>query len=245
MRIAIGLGWLLLLACILSSSCEAGIDWRLSFVPLDPWRTTNGQTNYVKLNGVQFCGRIVDVTPHGIRMEGEWGELGTIYFPKNGWSFLPEPPHYPEFFVTNYPYRAAVGGIIPSATRLMAWVSGAYTYQTARGGPRTIRELDYGTPCGPNPVLLAAMQKQLQEAEALRREKEKRRIEILQKDAARGDSSAQYSLGVHYLHGLGCETNQVMGIFWLLKAQEQGNMEASNELQEIQLESANPQTLKH
>ena len=224
----------LLLACILVLSCEAGPDWRTSFIPIDPWRAIDGQTNYVKLNGVQFCGKIVDVTPHGIRIEGEWGQLGRVYYPVNGWKNMPLPPEYADYFVTNYPYKATTGGIIASAARLMAWCAGTCTYKTADGESQTICELDYGTPCGPNPDLLAARQRQFQQAQEERRKTELRRVEFLQRHAENGDSSAQYSLGFHYQHGIGCETNEAMAIFWLMKAAKQGNMSASNDLQEIE-----------
>ena len=235
-----------LLACMCILSCEdgeaqnsGGSDWRTTFVPLDPWRAIGGQTNYVKLDGVQFCGKIVDVTPHGIRIEGEWGQLGTVYYPVNGWGDNPDQPEYADYFVTNYPYKATTGGIISSAKRLMAWYAGTCTYNTANGGSRTIGMLDYRIPCGPDPVWLAVEQKQTQDAAEKRRESDLRKIELLERDATNGDSSAQYSLGFHYLHGIGCETNQVTGIYWLLQAAAQGNMSASNDLQEYEFESTN------
>jgi TPR repeat protein len=112
------------------------------------------------------------------------------------------------------------------------------------GVTRTIGKLDYGTPCGPNPVLLAAMKRQIEEAEEKRRESELRVMEMLGREATNGDSSAQYSLGFHYLHGIGCQTNEVMGLFWLLKASSQGNMSASNDLQELESEPISTNTLK-
>lgn len=232
-----------LIACVVILSCDAGkaqssgrADWRASFVPIDPWRAIGGQTNYVKVNGVQFCGKIRDVTSNGIVIEGEWGQLGTLYYPVNGWVNLAprDQPAYPEFYVTNYPYKAVTYGIIASAARLMAFSVGTYTYITANGTVQAIPELDYGIPCGPDPALVAARQKQIQEAVDARRAIESRRIEFLTRDATNGDSWAQYSLGLHYLHGIGCETNEVMGLFWLLKAAQQGNMSASNDLQLIE-----------
>lgn len=234
---------LLLLTCALVLSCDAGKaqsagrpDWRASFVPIHPWRVIYGQTNYVKWDGVQFCGKIMDVTTNGIVIEGEWGQVGTLYYPVNGWINLApqDQPDYPEFYVTNYPFKAVTGGLIASASHLMAWSAGTYTYKTANGGVRTIDKLDYGIPCGPDPILVAARQKQIQEAADARRATESRRIEFLTRDATNGDNWAQYSLGLHYLHGIGCETNEVTGLFWLIKAAQQGNMSASNALQEIE-----------
>jgi Sel1 repeat len=237
MKISVSLAVAFLLACILT--CDAGMDWRLTFIPIDPWRAVDGQTNYVKLDGVEFCGKIVDVTAQGIRIEGEWGKLGSLYYPANGWAFTSVPPEYPDYFVTNWPYVAFPGETIPSSKRLMAWTTdGTYTYKTVRGDSRTIRELDYGVPCGPNPVLLAAIQKHIQDEQEQKHEREARQVEFLERDATNGDSSAQYSLGIHYLHGIGCETNEVKGLFWLIKSAAQGNIDASNDLQEIEGESA-------
>ncbi len=244
---------LLLLACILILSCEAGKsqssgrpDWRQSFVPIHPWRVINGQTNYVKWNGVQFCGKIVGVTSNGVIIEGEWGPIGTLYYPVNGWINLApkDQPGYPDFYVTNYPFKAVTGGLIASAARLMAWYTGTFTYKTPNGEFHTIPKLDYGTPCGPDPSLIAARQKQFKEAEDSRRATDLRRIEFLMRDATNGDSSAQYSLGLHYLHGIGCETNEVMGLFWLIKAAQQGNVSASNDLQQIETAPIPTKTLK-
>ena len=74
-------------------------------------------------------------------------------------------------------------------------------------------------------------------------ETEMRKIEELEHDATKGDSSAQYSLAIHYLHGFGCETNEVLGIFWLSKAAAQGNIDASNDLQAIESPSTNSASL--
>ncbi|HTV41457.1 MAG TPA: hypothetical protein VMF08_12820 [Candidatus Sulfotelmatobacter sp.] len=214
----------------------------MSFIPIHPWRAIGGQTNYVKLNGVQFCGKIVEVMPQGIRIEGEWGPLGTVYYPVNGWVNLAVPPEYGDYFVTNYPFNAIKGGIIASAARLMAWYAGTYTYKTANGESRTIEKLDYGVPCGPNPVLLAASQKQIQQAAENRRESQSRVVKFLERDAENGDSSAQYGLGIHYLRGIGCDTNEALAIFWMMKAAKQGNASASNDLQELEGISISPST---
>lgn len=229
------------LPCEIATAQRA--DWRASFVPLDPWRAVGGQTNYVKLNGVEFCGKIVDVTRDGIRIEGDWGLLGTQYYPPLGWADYASQQGYNDFFVANFPYRVFPGEIIPSNKHLMAWYVGVYTNESPRDGWQIIRKLDYGIPCGPNPVLLAAMQRQKQEAAEKRREADLRRIAELMHYATNGDSSAQYSLAYHYLHGIGCETNQVEGLFWLIKASSQGNIEASNDLQSIESPSTNSESL--
>jgi TPR repeat protein len=59
-------------------------------------------------------------------------------------------------------------------------------------------------------------------------------VRWLQPQATNGDASAQCSLGMHYLNGQGCETNREQAIYWLQKAAEQGNLEASNKLVSLQ-----------
>ncbi|HEX3625690.1 MAG TPA: hypothetical protein VH280_09710 [Verrucomicrobiae bacterium] len=232
---------LALLACLLS--CAPALaqhtDWRTTFVPYDPWRVVDGQTNYVKLHGVEFCGQIMEIMHDGIRIEGEWGDLGRPYYPPLGWQDDDHRKVYNDYFVTNFPYQVFPGEIFGSDKHLMAWYTGDYTYKTVHGVTRTIRKLDYGTPSGPNPILLAAMQKQLQDAKEKRRESDLRTMAELQRYATNGDSSAEYSLAYHYMHGVGCDTNQIQGLFWLIKASAQGNIQASNDLQQIESSSTN------
>lgn len=61
-------------------------------------------------------------------------------------------------------------------------------------------------------------------------ELEKHTVEWLLSQATNGSASAQCSLGIHYLNGQGCEINREQAIFWLQKAAEQGDFEASNKL---------------
>jgi len=52
----------------------------------------------------------------------------------------------------------------------------------------------------------------------------------IQRMATNGEVSAQYSLGLRYLTGMGCETNREQAIYWLQKAADAGDTEASNKL---------------
>ncbi len=202
-------------------------DWRISFVPQDPWRAINGQTNYVKIDGVEFNGQVVDITSDGIRIDGEWGSLGF-------------PSHREDFLVANFPYQVVNDETISFSEHLMAWYVGTYAYGTVNGGSRTIHKLDYGVPCGPNPDKLAALQREIQEESEIKRQAELRKLESLKEAATNGDSSAQYSLSVHYLYGVGgCETNKDAAIFWLSKSAAQGNMMASNDLVQVQANTNN------
>ena len=58
-------------------------------------------------------------------------------------------------------------------------------------------------------------------------------IRFLQPQATNGDASAQCELGLHYLNGQGCETNQEQGIYWLQKAAAQGDLRASKKLEQL------------
>ena len=79
---------------------------KYNFVPRDPWRAIDGATNYVKKDGVEFCGKIMDVTKDGVRIEGEFGELfGTGYFPG--------VYDYEDFFVANFPFDVVNDQVIP------------------------------------------------------------------------------------------------------------------------------------
>jgi hypothetical protein len=59
-------------------------------------------------------------------------------------------------------------------------------------------------------------------------------VRWLQPQATNGNASAQCSLGLHYLNGQGCETNREQAIYWLTQAANQGDVEASNKLAQLQ-----------
>ena len=138
-----------------------------NFVPKNPWRSLNEETNYIKINGVEFCGKILEVQPGGIRVSGDYNELfSTHYFPNSE-----DDEKNEEFFVANYPFEAAENETIYESQHLMAWYVGTYTCTTVNGGSRTIRKLDYGIPCDPPAELI---QKKLQADRIIaQREKQK------------------------------------------------------------------------
>jgi len=197
------------------------------FIPRDPWRAMSGKTNYIKADGVEFCGKVMDVTKDGVRIEGAYGDLF-------GTSYIPSMYSYDDFFVANFPFEVVNDQVIPQSEHLMAWYVGTYTYSTVNGSSRTIKKLNYGIPCDPPAELI----KQQQEAAAARALAEKKKadqgqvnaVHWLQTQATNGSASAQCSLGIHYLNGQGCETNREQAIYWLKKAAEQGDTEASQKL---------------
>ena len=201
------------------------------FIPRDPWRVLDGVTNYIKSSGVEFCGKVVDITENGVRIEGEYGKLFST-------SYNPTYLDYSDFFVANYPFEAVNDTVILPNEHLMAWYVGTYTYSTVNGGSRTIKKLDYGTPCGPAPEFIE-QQIEAANAKAIRDKMKTEQLQIntvhfLQDEATNGSASAQYNLGLHYLSGQGCDPNRDQAIFWLQKSASQGNLEASNKLVSLQ-----------
>jgi hypothetical protein len=201
------------------------------FIPRNPWRDLNGNTNYIKTHGVGFCGKVVDITKDGVRIDGQFGELFRI-------GYDPKSNDNGDFFVANFPFTVVNDQIISENEHLMAWHVGTYTYSTVNGGSRTIRKLDYGISCDPPPELI---QKQIEAAKAKAILDKKRAeqaqanaVKWLQPQATNGSASAQCSLGLHYLSGRGCETNREQAIYWLQKAATQGDLEASNALTRLQ-----------
>jgi hypothetical protein len=210
-------------------------DPSLDFIPENPWRSLDGETNYIKTDGVEFCGKVVDVTPNGIRVEGEFGGLFETSYSSSS------DADYHDFFVAHYPFQAVNDQVIYESEHNMAWSVGTYTYSTAQGGSRTIRKLDYGIPCeAPQKLVeraIAAAAAASKAKEEINRQKifqaQINTVRWLSPQATNGDASAQCSLGEHYLNGQGCETNQEQGIYWLQKAADQGDLEASNKLEQL------------
>ena len=74
----------------------------------------------------------------------------------------------------------------------------------------------------------AATQKKIDEGQV-------RAFVWLQSEATNGSSSAQCSLGLHYLNGQGCETNKELAVHWLKIASDNGDFEASNKLEQLKV----------
>lgn len=121
----------------------------------DPYRLIRGQVNSVLAKGfVTFSGKVIGVEKGGIRVWG-WFE----YF-GNSAPIQPEK----EFFVSAFPYQVADDEAIGLDINqiLMAKLAGLHKYSSAIGGTRTIRLLEYGTPCAPpalRVVIAASSQK--------------------------------------------------------------------------------------
>jgi len=134
---------------------------------------------------------------------------------------------------------------------------GVYSYQSVSGGISTIPKYDCGKPVLPsqefleqainlvrtaiatNPFAIrnqSIVEKQEKAKQKARDENYKAQanaIHVLEPEATNGDASAQCELGMHYLNGQGCETNQEQGIYWLQKAAAQGDLRASKKLEQL------------
>ena len=62
---------------------------------------------------------------------------------------------------------------------------------------------------------------------------QKKTFNWIYSQATNGDVTMQCDLGEHYLSGNGTKTNRDLGIKWLQKAANQGDIEASNELMKL------------
>jgi len=221
---------------LLSAIC-AGIAaaQQNNFIPKDPWREIDGEKVYAKgTNWVHFSGRVLEVQPGGIKLMGFYGP----------------PPHYTwledehEFFIANFPYQCAENEMIDARRNFTAKQAGVFTYTTVLGGSATLRKLDYGTPCEiPDEAIQKAnaialrmkLEKETAASEAAYKKKiaDVKTFMWLQSLATNGSASAQCGLGLHYLNGQGCETNQELAAKWLKMAAGNGDIEASNTLQRL------------
>jgi hypothetical protein len=215
-----------------------------NFVPKDPWRAIDGQTNYAKGEGwAAFSGKVLEVQPTGIRVNGSYGIPPDIFPEENRGSGI--------FFVSGFPYQVAENEIIDGRNKYTAKENGVYTYPTAIGGTSTIRKLDYGIPRDPPEWFIKQQKEQADAAKAAASaaveaqkkkafELQKRAVEWLLSDATNhtplmpnGSASAQRSLGFHYLNGQGVETNKEAAVYWFTQAANQGDIEASNTLTKL------------
>ena len=110
------------------------------FKPTDPWRMLDGKVcNAKDLDWYQFTGRVVEIRPDGILVDGDFGPPFEKGFGKR------------RYFVENFPNEkhslADEEEIIPSM-KFVAHLGGKtlykYTNLTINLGAQTVRRLDYG-----------------------------------------------------------------------------------------------------
>ena len=113
---------------------------------------------------------------------------------------------------------------------------GSSSSVTTYGDEQTVLVFDLGTPYTPPPKALTS-----DEIKAMAKKRAKqdgKTFHWLQSQATNGSASAQCSLGSYYLAGRGTETNIDLGLLWLRKASDNGDLEASNILWRLE----NPKT---
>lgn len=196
-----------------------------------PWRIVDGITQHVDVTWCVFSGRVLQSTPDGVRVQGEYASI----YPDGAVSF------FGEFFVRHFPYSLADGDNVPPYVAGMP--APVYTYTTVMGGDRTIHSLDFGIPCDEPAWAVEAeakAAKEAREAAAARAAAEKvaneRNILIfVELQATNGDANYQCELGERYMQGNGVPLDKNLGQMWLQKAELGGNAEASNYLQHFNL----------
>lgn len=203
------------------------------FVPRDPYRIINGETNYVYPKGVQFYGTVLEVQKTGIRIMGLYGDPRTLesnYGP-NG-----TDDHGSEFFVANFPYPVAENDFISGDKHLFAFPAGIYEYTTTLGASRSIHKLDFGEiftpPAPPKPT-----DQELASLKAAKEAKKKAAQDAALKSnedaAAKGDAYGLLRMGERYRDGEGIEKDVVKAREYLKKASAAGSPTATEELSKL------------
>jgi hypothetical protein len=226
---------------VMQSRFEEG---RRYFHPPDPWRIVSGQTFEVSSSvWLQFVGKVVEVHPTGIRIQGYYGSFMT--WPGTGIPFVrsetgPLPiPDQTEFFVRNLPCSIAQGDVIYWEDQRMALASDVYTYNTVNGSSRTLHCLDYGTPvAGPAPHELTAGEKKA--AEERKAETEKKVLELHRALAEKNDPYGLFQMGRRYFTGDGVGKDEAKGKELLWRARAAGSIEAESFLKRIERKPQTP-----
>lgn len=184
------------------------------FVPTDPWRVTNDKTNYAK--GAEWCqfeGRVVQVFPSGIELQGWFGEPLLYTLPGE----LPNQ----LFFLSNYPRPVSVGQVLSRNDRLVALKAGT----TPSGN---LPSLDYGVVWAP-----ALTEEQKAKAARAKNDAGAKVLAWHQELADKGDPYGQYKMGLHYLNGDGVAKDLQKARDLFSKAAAQGNKDAAAELDKL------------
>jgi len=212
------------------------LEKQKEFLPKDPWRFINGHTNFAKALGwKQFQGKILEVHPYGIRVQGSYGDPITWF---QGGEGVTAHTAQREFFVEHFPYAAAENEWLGEDQKFVAFETGTFSYVSVLGDTRTIRSLDYGGPVEPPPGLVEAMAAKQQAAQA------KAKADTLQakqaaagaalkwnqEQADKGDAFGQYRMGQRYLTGDGVEKDVIKAREMFAKSAAQGDVDASNAL---------------
>jgi hypothetical protein len=175
--------------------------------------------------------KVEEITPDGLIIGSPGEVFGRIYTGQ----VYSQPP----ILLRNYPDADSL--VDNQIIQFLALRVGNYQYTGTDGSTVTIAAYDYGKPYVPPPMtpeqIIAAQEAAKARAISDKIKAEHSQVKVvmwLQSQATNGSASAQCSLGLHYLNGQGCDTNHAQGIYWLTHSANQGDVEASNKLAEIQ-----------
>lgn len=209
-----------------------------NWTPDDPWRIIDGKTNWAKgQNWYQLAGRVVEVQPHGIRVEG-------VYTDRPGYLThrLDDYSDKKDFFIRDFPYAVAEGDVIGESMNLTGVANGIYSYPTVLGASKSLHEFVYGKPCGEPQESIDARKaaeaaetaKQNSKIEAAKKAKRDAAARILKWNQDQADAGDPYGLmrmGERYRDGEGVETNMNKAQAYFIRASALGNKQAEDDLE--------------
>lgn len=134
-----------------------------------------------------------------------------------------------DFYLLNYPFTVGVGSSI-DCLALPTASKGFWDYGKPFSGDISEFKIIYRVR---STGIVAEHKYSPEEKKAMKQAADAKAVTWLLSQATNGSSSAECSLGLHYLNGQGVETNKALAIEWLKKAADQGNIEASNRLEQL------------
>jgi TPR repeat protein len=199
-----------------------------SYVPEDPYRIIDGATVFAKgPDWLKFGGKIVEVLPDGIRVQGSCKSLNDPF------QFY---TYRGEFFVAHFPYTNSLQILVEERfCNFTAKEAGAYALTESNSIPG----LEYGSIAIPPPPSLEEADAVARNAEAavLRgvtaNEQAMKSLKWNQEQAAKGDPYGLLRMGERYLSGDGVEKDLVKATDYLSRAAAQGSVKAADILKKL------------
>jgi hypothetical protein len=255
--------WLLFFLCFVSPAIFAQSDLRLfgtnlfDFSPLTsasvnvPYHI-QGKVSHIYSSSIRITcdvgvgfvysppswGEIQNSTPGDllsqlyVQQRAEKGDIGVgemLSMGPNARQYLKPVEKTLDFYLLNYPFETQVGASV-DCLALPTTTKNLWDYGKPFSGDLSKFKVIYRVqPTG----IIAERQYSPEEKKAMKQAIDARTVAWLFSQATNGSASAQCSLGLHYLSGQGVETNKTLAIEWLKRAADQGDIEASNKLEEL------------
>ncbi len=202
----------------------------------NPWKEVQGHKIFGAQKAFWFDGLVITNTDDGIVVSGWYGHFTSVrtltgYQNRiTGWLYYSYSSDFNgEFIITNYNAGSPIWNVIsdpdwnrfdhPITLRGIAFLVPSIN-DTSLSPPEKTPVLDCGRLCAPPPPPAP--------------DPFTAKLAAIKHDASNGDSRAQVSLAICYRDGLGCKTNLDTAAYWFKKAADQGSIEASNDLVELQ-----------